>query len=131
VLFQHAISSPNAEDVKLLEDFVVSLEDFKTAYSDMNRFFDIARAFQRVASAVLKSRQSLSGIYDQQTDSLVISDCPYHMPDSYGLHVGHEHGHAHLCGPDMDENSVAMFKDWMISSQPIVDLMNLDFSSCF
>ncbi|KAK6352925.1 hypothetical protein TWF696_004920 [Orbilia brochopaga] len=158
VVFLHAIASNSASDVKLLHDFLDSIEPISGVSKDCRRLCEVTKVFCRVAKALVEGQQQhlhaplALGTYSHTSNTLLLPQ----SQDMAGLGGGVEGrydgggggGGAGVGGqlPDIfmqdidgvsgwsEESVEAMstfFGNWMGSSGPIVDMLNLDFSSCF
>ncbi|RVD87319.1 uncharacterized protein DFL_001561 [Arthrobotrys flagrans] len=138
VVFLHSVASNDPSDVKLLHDFLDSIEPIAHVSKDSARLFEVTKVFCRVAKALVDSRNhNPLGTYSHQSNTLL-------LPQDHNIvNISEGRGAEQL--PDIfmqdfegggwTEGDVeamsTFFGNWMGSSGPIVDMLNLDFSSCF
>ncbi|KAK6331906.1 hypothetical protein TWF718_002444 [Orbilia javanica] len=138
VVFLHSIASNDPADVKLLHDFHDSIEPIAHVTRDSARLFEVTKVFCRVAKALVDSQtHNPLGTYSHQSNTLL-------LPQDHNIvNISEGRGTEQL--PDIfmqdfegggwTEGDVeamsTFFGNWMGSSGPIVDMLNLDFSSCF
>ncbi|KAK6506199.1 hypothetical protein TWF506_011118 [Arthrobotrys conoides] len=138
VVFLHSVASNDPSDVKLLHDFLDSIEPIAHVTKDSARLFEVTKVFCRVAKALVDSRNhNPLGTYSHQSNTLL-------LPQDHNIvNIAEGRGAEQL--PDIfmqdfegggwTEGDVeamsTFFGNWMGSSGPIVDMLNLDFSSCF
>ncbi|KAF3249513.1 hypothetical protein TWF192_005586 [Orbilia oligospora] len=138
VVFLHSVASNDPSDVKLLHDFLDSIETIAHVTKDSARLFEVTKVFCRVAKALVDSQNhNPLGTYSHQSNTLL-------LPQDHNIvNIAEGRGVEQL--PDIfmqdfegggwTEGDVeamsTFFGNWMGSSGPIVDMLNLDFSSCF
>lgn len=74
VTFLHTIAAKDMANVTLLEQVVSTLENFRNASQGSERLYQICSTFTQVAKKLVQSHPLSIGIYNQQQDSLTISD---------------------------------------------------------
>ncbi|KAF3925242.1 hypothetical protein ABW20_dc0105123 [Dactylellina cionopaga] len=148
VVFLHCIASHSPSDVKLLHDFLDSIEPISDVSKDSKRLFEVTKVFCRVAKALVEHQHhNPLGTYSHQSNTLL-------LPQDHNIITLNAGGEARNEGVNMygqlpdifmqdfqgDEGGWSegdveamstFFGNWMGSSGPIVDMLNLDFSSCF
>ncbi|KAK6540167.1 hypothetical protein TWF694_008988 [Orbilia ellipsospora] len=150
VVFLHSIASNSSSDVKLLQDFLDSLEPIADVSKDSKRLYEVAKVFCRVAKALVESHHQRAagvalGTYSHQSNTLFLPqdhnimnlgegrtdgvNMYGQLPDIFMQDFEGEEGTSFSEG-DVEAMST-FFGNWMGSSGPIVDMLNLDFSSCF
>ncbi|KAK6346168.1 hypothetical protein TWF730_010499 [Orbilia blumenaviensis] len=140
VVFLHSVASNDPSDVKLLHDFLESIEPIAHVSKDSTRLFEVTKVFCRVAKALVDSRHhNHLGRYSHQSNTLLLPQDhnivnitegrgAEQLPDIFMQDFEGEAGG--WSEGDMEAMST-FFGNWMGSSGPIVDMLNLDFSSCF
>ncbi|OQE35353.1 hypothetical protein PENCOP_c013G02517 [Penicillium coprophilum] len=74
VTFLHTIAAKDMANVTLLEQVVGTLENFRSSSQGSERLYQICATFTQVARKLVQSQQSPVGSYNQQQNSLRISD---------------------------------------------------------
>ncbi|EWC43426.1 hypothetical protein DRE_07612 [Drechslerella stenobrocha 248] len=152
VVFLHSIASNSPSDVRLLHDFLDSIGPLSDVSKDCKRLVEVTKVFCRVAKALVDGQHHQHaalalGTYSHQSNTLLLpqdhnianlgTNCEGRseglgggsgqLPDIFMQDIEGVNGWSE---GDVEAMST-FFGNWMGSSGPIVDMLNLDFSSCF
>lgn len=115
------------DDVKLLDDVVVTLYHAKHVSSASERLYNVCSSFAQVARGLVDAKRSCVGQYDQQKDSLQLGHIPHSgatLPNDFaGMDMM-----SYLTFPEAQDVS-ALLGSWDHGQPTAVDLFGLDYLS--
>ena len=128
VIFLHAIAATSLEDITLLDEVVSTLHSARGVSSASERIYSIAANFARVARGLVESQKSCVGKYNEQEDSLLLSDernphvsssRPETSQDPLGVDMMN-----YLTYPEAQDMS-ALFGSWDSGQPSVMDLFGV------
>lgn len=127
IVFTHAITTSNQNDMTLLQETVKSLELIKGLSRGSMHLHAICEAFARTAQVLVDSQQTLSGLEQHQDGSLVVPSTlqgpgnialpdipwPEDIPDSM-----------------VNQEDISMFlNDFIGTNRSVMDILNSNYLS--
>ena len=122
VVFTHAVTTSNDEELSLLEETVRSLDHVKGISPGVHRLYDICKSFSDAAKVLINSRRTLGGLRQDDHGSLLFS--------STNAQAGQYQSvtNSGFSWPAESQNAEAMsaiFNNWIEDNQPAGDVFGL------
>ncbi|KAJ5180494.1 fungal-specific transcription factor domain-containing protein [Penicillium capsulatum] len=129
VIFLHAIAAVSMDDVKLLDDVVVTLYHAKHVSHASERLYNVCSSFAQAARSLVDAKRSCVGQYNEQRDSLqldrfqssaaTLSNAPRDFADMDMM--------SYLTFPEAQDVS-SLLGSWDHGQPPAMDLFGMNLS---